>query len=188
MAGVYKLDISESEEDLKRLLREQKTASSKERVQLLYLLKSKQAETVQQAAQLLGRNRVSVQKWLRRYRTGGLAAMLERKVPSGRRRVVPAWAEVVLHKRLQQPEGFDGYQAICDWLETQLELEVKYKTMHKLVHYRLQASPKVPRPVSVEQSARMDAYKKTEREPQYAGVVCALGAGWERHGAVFLQE
>lgn len=162
MAGVYKLEISESEEDLKQSLREQKTASGKERVQLLYLLKSKQAATVQQAAQLLGRNRVSVQKWLRRYRAGGLAEMLERKEPCGRPRAIPAWAEASLKKRLQEPEGFDGYGAICGWFETQLGFEAKYKTVHKLVYYRLQASPKVPRPLSVEQSCeRMEAYKKT---------------------------
>ncbi|MBD1996594.1 helix-turn-helix domain-containing protein, partial [Leptolyngbya sp. FACHB-541] len=90
MAGVYKLEISESEEDLKGLLREQKTASGKERIQLLYLLKSRQAATIQQAAQLLGRNRVSVQKWLRRYRAGGLSEMLEKKEPCGRPRAIPA--------------------------------------------------------------------------------------------------
>ena len=54
MAGVYKLEISESEEELKEMLRKQKTASDKERVQVLYLLKSKQAETIQNAAQLVG--------------------------------------------------------------------------------------------------------------------------------------
>lgn len=55
MAGVYKLEIEESEEDLKQLLRGQKTASAKEQIQLLYLLKTKQAETVQAAAALPGR-------------------------------------------------------------------------------------------------------------------------------------
>lgn len=50
MAGVYKLDIQESENDLKQLLRQQKTASGKERIQLLYLLKTGQAKTVQAAA------------------------------------------------------------------------------------------------------------------------------------------
>jgi predicted transcriptional regulator len=68
MAGVYKLEISEPEEELKSLLRVQKTASGKERVQLLYLLKSGQAKTVERAASLLGRNRVTAQKWLRHYR------------------------------------------------------------------------------------------------------------------------
>lgn len=162
MAGVYKLEFNESEAELKHLLRQQKTATGKERVQLLYLLKSEQAETVQEAAQLLGRHRVTVQDWLRRYREGGLERMLESKARSGRPRVIPQWAEVALSKRLQQPQGFDGYQAICDWLESQLGIKAEYKTVHQLVHYRLQASLKVPRPVSIEQStAQMEAYKKT---------------------------
>ncbi|MDM9382730.1 helix-turn-helix domain-containing protein [Chlorogloeopsis sp. ULAP01] len=74
---MYKLEITESEEELKHLLKQQKTASGKERVQLLYLLKTEQAQTVQQAAQLLGGHRVTVQDWLRRYRKGGLKGMLE---------------------------------------------------------------------------------------------------------------
>lgn len=162
MAGVYKLDIYESEDDLKQLLRQQKTASDKERIQLLYLLKSGQAKTVQDAARLLGRNRVTLQKWLNRYRIGGLAGLLEKKVRSGRPRVIPTWAEAALQKRLQEPQGFEGYQEICDWLKTQFGIQAAYKTVHQLVHYRLQSSPKVPRPVSVEQSSEaMDAYKKT---------------------------
>jgi hypothetical protein len=70
MAGVYKLEIQESEAELKQLLGVQRTALGKERVQLLYLLKAKQAKTVQMAAQLLGRHRVTVQEWLSRYRAG----------------------------------------------------------------------------------------------------------------------
>jgi pyruvate/2-oxoglutarate dehydrogenase complex dihydrolipoamide dehydrogenase (E3) component len=64
MAAVYKLEIAESVEDLKQLLRSQKSASDKERIQLLYLLKSEQAQTVQVAAELLGQHRVTVQEWL----------------------------------------------------------------------------------------------------------------------------
>ena len=63
MAGVYKLNITESEEELKKLLGQQKTASDKERIQLLYLLKSKQAITIQDASKILGRHRVTVQEW-----------------------------------------------------------------------------------------------------------------------------
>lgn len=55
MPGVYKLDIAESEAELKQLLRNQKTATDKERIQVLYLLKTHQAKTVQDAASLLGR-------------------------------------------------------------------------------------------------------------------------------------
>lgn len=162
MAGVYKLEIKESVDDLKQLLRQQKIVSSKERIQLLYLLKTQQAKTVQDASGLLGRHRVTLQEWLRRYRDSGLDGLLESKTRSGRPRAIPGWAEIALQKRLQEPQGFDGYQEICDWLETQLGIEAKYKTVHQLVHYRLQSSPKIPRPVSVEQpSERMETYKKT---------------------------
>lgn len=162
MAGVYKLEIQQSEADLKQLLGQQKTASDSGRIQLLYLLKSGQVKTVQDAAILLGRNRVTLQKWLNRYRGGGLVELLEKKARSGRPRAIPQWAEAALQKRLQEPQGFNGYQEICDWLSTQLGICAAYKTVHQLVHYRLQSSPKVPRPVSVEQSSEaMNAYKKT---------------------------
>lgn len=85
MAGIYKLEIQESEETLKQLLREQKTASGKERIHLLYLLKSKQVATVQEAAVILGRHRATLQEWLRLYREGGIAALLQRKTHAFRK-------------------------------------------------------------------------------------------------------
>lgn len=162
MAGIYKLDIQESEAALKQLLRQQKMGAAKERVQLLYLLKTKQAQTVQQAAEMLGRHRVTVQQWLQRYRQGGLNELLSHKKPSGRRRTIPQWAEDALNRRLQEPQGFESYGAICEWLEADLGVKAPYKTVHQLVHYRLQASLKVPRPVSDQQlPEQVEAYKKT---------------------------
>ena len=162
MVGVYHLDIIESETELKQLLRKQKTASGKERIQLLYLLKTKKAKTITQASQLLGRNRVTLQDWLSKYRHGGLVKMLERKTSPGRPRKIPAWAENALAKRLEDPQGFESYHEICQWLETKLGLKANYKTVHSLVYYRLKASPKIARPQSLEQSEeRLEAFKKT---------------------------
>jgi transposase len=150
MAGVCKINITESAADLKRILREQKTASGKERVQLLYLLKSQQAESAERAASLLGRHRVTIQTWLRRYRQGGLDGLLEKKVAPGRAQSIPQWAQDALNKRLHESEGFNSYGEICQWMQTQLGISAPYKTVHKLVHYRLGASPQVARPQSVE--------------------------------------
>ena len=162
MAGVYKLEITETETDLKQRLRTQKTASDKERIQLLYLLKTEQAQTIQDAAALLGRHRVTVQEWLRLYRRGGLAALLGHKPRTGRRQSIPQWAQEALQQRLHQSEGFNSYGEICQWLETQLGITAPYKTVHQLVHYRLKAAPKVARPVSVQNTdERVEAYKKT---------------------------
>jgi transposase len=162
MSGVYKLEIQESETDLKQLLKQQKSASGKERVQLLYLLKTKQAQTVQAAASLLGRNRVTLQEWMGLYRNGGIEQLLKRKPQSGRPRAIPGWAQRALEKQLKEPEGFNSYGDICQWLKTDLGITAKYTTVYKHVHDRLGASPKVSRPQSQLQSeAAKQAYKKT---------------------------
>lgn len=81
--------------------------------------------------------------------------------PTGRPRSIPSWAEKTLARRLEQPQRFNSYQDICDWLDHNLGIKAASKTVHKLVHYRLQLSPKVPRPTSVEQSPKqMEAFKK----------------------------
>lgn len=162
MVGVYKLEITETAADLKQRLRTQKTASDQERIQLLYLLKTEQAQTVQEAAALLGRHRVTVQEWLRLYRQGGLEALLEHKPRTGRRQSIPLWAQEALNQRLHQSKGFESDGELGQWLETQLGLTVPSKTVHQLVHYRLKATPKVARPLSASNAAdQVEAYKKT---------------------------
>jgi transposase len=84
MAGVYKIDITESEEELKQLLKREKTGSGKERIQVLYLLKTKKAKTVQEASLMIGRNRVTVQEWLGKYRQGGREGLLSKKKQQGK--------------------------------------------------------------------------------------------------------
>ena len=162
MSGVYHLEIIESEKELKTLLGNQKTASDKERIQLLYLLKSGQAKTIQQAASLLGRHRVTLQKWAQRYRQGGLEQLLSHSPRSGAKSTLSDAAETALKNRLEQPEGFESYEAIQHWLATELGIVAPYKTVHKWVYYRLGASPKVVRPKSDKQDeAQLTAYKKT---------------------------
>lgn len=56
--------MTESTEELKTLVGQQKTAFGQERVQALYLLKLGQVTTVGELAQWLGRHRVTVQEWL----------------------------------------------------------------------------------------------------------------------------
>ena len=59
MAGVYQLDILETEAELKQLLRKEKTGSGKERIQLLYLFKSQKAKAITQASEFLARHQAS---------------------------------------------------------------------------------------------------------------------------------
>jgi hypothetical protein len=56
MVGVSKVEIRESSEHLKSLMHLQTSAMVKERIQVLYLLKSLQAKDITEAAQLVGRD------------------------------------------------------------------------------------------------------------------------------------
>lgn len=162
MAGVYQLEITESVEELKQALKRQKKGADKERVQWLYLLKSQQAQTMKQVAQLLGKSRVTVQRWAKKYREGGMKELLNQKPKSGRPSQLPEWAKKAREKKLQEEQGFESYSEIRDWLEENLGIVASYKTVHHWVHYRLKASPKVVRPKSSKQnSERREAYKKT---------------------------
>ncbi len=71
MVGVSRVEIHESQETLKDLMRDQKTVEAKERLHALYLLKSGAASGVGHAAQLLGRHRTTLQRWLTKYTQGG---------------------------------------------------------------------------------------------------------------------
>lgn len=72
MSGVYQLEIKETIEELKELLAIPKTAPWKERVQLLYLLKTGHGQTISQTAEIIGRNRVTLHKWIRQDKAVGI--------------------------------------------------------------------------------------------------------------------
>ncbi len=114
------------------------------------------------AAEMVGRNRVTLQNWLAEYRQEGLSKLLSKKVSTGRKKIITQWAEKALEKRLKLEEGFNSYGEICQWLESKLGIVANSKTVHRLVYYRLKASPKIARPNSAEQSKeRLEHFKKT---------------------------
>ena len=72
MSGVVKIDIVETQETLKALLLKAEKVEEKEKVQVLYWLKTKTVDSVSAIAVFLGRHRTTVQRWLTSYRQGGL--------------------------------------------------------------------------------------------------------------------
>ena len=80
MAGVTKVKIKESAEELHELLRKQKTALAKERIQALYLLKIEQVKTIKDLAVVLGRGTATVQRWLKAYTESGINILVQGSV------------------------------------------------------------------------------------------------------------
>ena len=161
MPRVVKIEITEEAETLKKLLIQQKDKRSYQRVQALYLLKIQQVETVEHLAIIIGRSRSTVQRWLSQYRSGGLAKVLEVGKSPGKQPLIPQWAVERLKAELSEHEGFTSYKEVKAWLEAVLDIKVKYDVVHHLVHDKLKAKLKVPRPVSVKQmEGAIEAFKK----------------------------
>src|SRR6476469_2942787 len=161
MPRVVKIEITQEAETLKKLLFQQKDKRSYQRGQALYLLKIKQVETVEHLAIIIGCSRSTLQRWLSQYRSGGLGKMLQVGKSPGKEPLIPTWAVESLKAELSDPQGFTIYKDGNIWLEAVLDIKVKYDVVHHLVHDKLKAKLKVPRPVSVKQmEGAIEAFKK----------------------------
>ncbi|MCT7952994.1 helix-turn-helix domain-containing protein [Ancylothrix sp. C2] len=145
------VEIAESQQELEKALKNASTASSKERLLLLYLLKSKQVISRQELAQLIGRDNATITRWIRKYKDEGIVGLLEVKQAPGKIPLVRGANLERLKQRLQEPRGFHSYGEIKQWLLDELGLNLAYKTVYQLVRYQLKAKLKVPRPQSIKQ-------------------------------------
>src|SRR5512144_2311543 len=138
--------ITETADELKQLMHAQQKAKLKERIQALYLLKNRRANTLQDLVDFLGRSQSIIESWLTRYRTGGLLNLLAWNYHGGQPPAIPEPVLTELREKLSQPQGFKSYGEIQQWLKEEYGLEIHYKTVHQTVHYKLKAKLKVARP------------------------------------------
>lgn len=112
MSRPFQVEISESQEELEKALKHVTAASSKERLQMLYWLKSGQVRSRQELAERLGRDQATITRWLRKYKDGGRSGLLSFKYAPGKVSIVSGSALERLKQRLQEPQGFDSYGQI----------------------------------------------------------------------------
>lgn len=151
MSGVVRIEIRETTEELKTLMRKEKDVLRHEKLQVLYWLKTQTIDSVLSAAVRLGKHRTTIQRWLSSYRSGGIAELLSQKPRSGRPRIMNAQIVDKLEQELSEPEGFSSYKEVHQWLTSCCDVPVAYRTVHQWARYRLKGKLKVPRPVSEKQ-------------------------------------
>lgn len=128
-------------------LHQQRKVKLKERVQALYWLKSGQVTELRVLGKVLGRHPSTLYRGFEGYRARGLEGLLELGTAHNSRcRAIPPAVEQALKQHLEVPPGFKSYGAIQQWLKEDYGLQIKYKTVHQTVRYRLKAKLKVARP------------------------------------------
>lgn len=170
MSRVVKIEITETVEELHQLLKQQKTVSTREKIQALYLLQSKQVKTVKKLAEILGRPRITLQRWLKLYREGGLSRLLEQKKSPGRPKIIQEEIREELKQELADPQGFKSYEEIRTWIRAVAGIEVSYKVVHDTVRYQMKAKLKVPRPVNIKKEEKAEEEFK-KKLPEYLKVI-----------------
>jgi transposase len=131
---------------LKERLQHEHDGHKKTRLQMLYLLASRQAHTRQDVARLLGVHRNTISRWVALYATGGLAALLATYTPVGKPVSLAPAVLAGLQPALHRAEGFASYEALRLWVRQTHGVEVKHKTLYTLVRPRFKTKLKVARP------------------------------------------
>lgn len=166
MARSLKLEVKESADALLKSLRHTQSATQAERLRVLWWYKSGQVSEHKEFSRRLGRSPSTITRWLKLYREGGLARLLEERTAPGKACRIEGELLEQLKARLDSPEGFGSYGGVQDWLEAQSGERIPYKTVHKTVRYRLGAKLKRPRPQNVKQHPQaIETYKKTSLQP-----------------------
>jgi transposase len=139
--------IMESAEQLRDLLTYEQSAKRRSRLHLLFLIRSGEVQSREEAAARLLVHRNSVWAWLEAYKAGGLEQMLRIGTPGPKpvQKSLPAPVFNALEKQVEG-EGFSGYTHAQEWLRTEYGRDLPYSTVHKLVRYRLGAKLKRARP------------------------------------------
>ncbi len=155
MSRPFEIEITESEEEIKKRLQTANIGSQKEKLHMLWWIKSGQIKEQQEIAKRLAKDTSTVTRWLQKYRAGGIAELLLIKKAPGAKRKIDDEALAALEQELKTGNGFSSYGAIVEWLKHEQGIDVEYATVYAWVRYRLGAKLKVPRPQSHKQDEKL---------------------------------
>lgn len=137
--------IWESEKELQEMMRKESEVHKRERIQMLYLLRSNQARNRKEVARLLGVNRETVGDWLLKYEQGGLGKLLEIAPKGGSQSSLPAEVIEGMRKKLAEPAGFSSYKALLAWVKKTFAITTTFWVVYYTATKILNARPAVAR-------------------------------------------
>lgn len=146
MGKKAEIQISESVEDLKKLLRKQKTLKGEKRVKCLLELKTDRFETRQHLADYLGVHIRTLERWLNSYRSAGVHEMLLDRPKNKRSKIItPAMHSSLERKVNDSLNPFLGYWDAQNWIRQEFGIEIKYQRIREYLIQHFRTKLKTPR-------------------------------------------
>lgn len=150
----------ESEAELNERYRQQKDVQSRQRLHVLWLLRS--GKSVRESSRLVGVGERSVVRYLSWYRRGGIAEVLKHRHGGARGRP-QAYLSIEQEQALKQAADRGEFKSIWDgvaWVKAQFGISYSYAGMLGLFK-RLRLRKKVPRKQHVKSDpTAQEAWKK----------------------------
>lgn len=157
MSGVFKINITQTAQQLKTLLGKQTTARGKERILALYLLKINKTQTLKDLAVVLGRDTATLYRWLHHYKSDGLEGMLVVRKGQGRKPAIPQAVMEQLRQKLENTDQFRSYGAVKNWLKEEYGIDASYKVVHEAVRYKLNIKLRSSKPRNGQRTRQLKA-------------------------------
>ncbi len=133
MSGRPHIKITESVENLRKILKQQKRILAYNKVKILYLFQSKQVETVREVSAVLGKSEATIHRWLFQYKEGGLENLLKNRQVFGRPKKFSVEVAASLQQELRDSEGFQSYKEVHLWLWLIKGIASSYPAVYSLV-------------------------------------------------------
>ena len=140
--------IKEKAEEIREYLKNEAEIRRQNRLQAIYLIVTKQAQSRSKVAKMLGFNRNTISDWFSLYEAGGLEKLLDIYRPSGATPKITEAVKTEISEILASEKGFRSYTEIHQLVVEKHQIKVCYRTVHELVRYKLSAKAKVPRPAN----------------------------------------
>jgi transposase len=146
MGKKAKLDIKESVLELKKMLVKQKSLNKEKRIKSLILIKSDKFETRQAVADYLSLHIRTLERWLNKYKSGGIVEMLTDQPKNKASKIITAEIHIGLSQRVNDSHNpFLGYWDAQNWVKKEYGVDIKYQRVREYLIQHFKTKLKTPR-------------------------------------------
>lgn len=163
MGKKSKLEVVETEFELKELISKQVKLKNKERLRSLLYIKTNKYETRQELADSLGYHKRTMERWLTKYKDEGIQNMLIPNKLERKSHIVTQEIHEGLYTRVNNPlTGFNSYVEAQHWVEKEFGKKITYHWLREYMLKKFKTKIKQPRKSHIKKDEKAtEAFLKT---------------------------
>jgi transposase len=146
MPKIINIEITESEEKLKYLLRKQTKPLQQDRLRALLLIKQGKVRYTGEIATKLRRQRKTIYNWLQSYENNGIESYLQVLSRGYRKEKLSQETKELIAEKLSDPyTDITSYVELLQWVEENCQKDVPYYVLYNYCRKNLNSKLKVSR-------------------------------------------